>query len=66
MKLIIDIPQGDYEWIKHHVYTINEQRIANGIPIKDEVIIATLLSLATDKDYKQSCKENRNESRSKR
>lgn len=52
MKLIIDIDENDYKWIKNHVNTINEQRIANGIPIKDEVIIATLLSLATDKDYK--------------
>lgn len=52
MKLLIDIDEGDYKWIKNHANTINEERIANGIPIKDEVIIATLLSLATDKAYK--------------
>ena len=33
MKLIIDIDEGDYKWIKNHVYTINEQRIANGTPL---------------------------------
>ena len=26
--------------------------IKNGIPLKDEVMIATLMSLVTDKDYK--------------
>ena len=33
MKLIIDIDENDYKWIKNHVNTINEQRIANGIPL---------------------------------
>ena len=33
MKLIIDIPEGDYLWIKNHVMTINESRIANGTPL---------------------------------
>ena len=33
MKLIIDIDEGDYKWIKDHVMTVNEQRIANGIPL---------------------------------
>jgi len=35
MKLIIDISEGDYKWIKDHVMTVNEQRIANGIPLDD-------------------------------
>lgn len=29
-KIVIDIPLGDYEWIKNHVMTVNEQMIANG------------------------------------
>ena len=33
MKLVIDIPQGDYEWIKHHAMTILEERVANGTPL---------------------------------
>ena len=33
MKLIIDIDENDYKWIKNHVNTINEQRIANGTPL---------------------------------
>lgn len=33
MKLIIEIDEGDYKWIKNHVNTINEQRIANGTPL---------------------------------
>ena len=33
MKLIIDIDEGDYKWIKDHVMTVNEQMIANGIPL---------------------------------
>lgn len=35
MKLIIDISEGDYKWIKDHVMTVNEQRIANGTPLDD-------------------------------
>ena len=30
MQIVIEIPLGDYEWIKNHVMTVNEQMIANG------------------------------------
>ena len=29
-KIVIDIPLGDYKWIKNHVMTVNEQMIASG------------------------------------
>ena len=29
-KIVIDIPLGDYKWIKNHVMTVNEQAIASG------------------------------------
>ena len=60
MKLIIDIDDKRIEGIKLLAkeqniatpYPTLEQIIANGIPLKDEVMIATLMSLVTDKDYK--------------
>ena len=63
MKLIIDIPETQYNImdlkilclgripykgiIRHSIIAIQ-----NGIPLKDEVMLATLMSLVTDKDYK--------------
>lgn len=63
MKLIIDIPEKDYEIFKeltpHYIdfmYHGADERLIlatrDGIPLKDEVMLATLMSLVTDKDYK--------------
>lgn len=30
IKLVIEMPEPDYLWIKKHVMTVNEQIIANG------------------------------------
>jgi len=51
MKLIIDIPEGDYLWIKNHVMTINESRIANGIPL--DKIRAEVLSIGGYGEYRE-------------
>lgn len=54
MKLIIEIDEEEYKRAKNGNSRVNAMRkaIANGIPLKDEVMIATLMSLVTDKDYK--------------
>ena len=58
MKLIIDIDDEEYNRfkeaeIKGYVSRqIPISTILNGIPLKDEVMLATLLSLVADKDYK--------------
>lgn len=57
MKLIIDIPEEAYNGIKMGMRNRDDMReigeaIENGIPLKDEVMIATLMSLVNDKDYK--------------
>lgn len=57
MKLIIDIDEETYndiqsrDW-KNGVFSEEWKAIHNGIPLKDEVMLATLMSLVTDKDYK--------------
>ena len=57
MKLIIDIDDETYndiqsrDW-KNGVFSEEWKAIHNGIPLKDEVMLATLMSLVTDKDYK--------------
>ena len=57
MKLIIDIPDEAYndiqsrDW-KNGVFSEEWKAIHNGIPLKDEVMLATLLSLVADKNYK--------------
>lgn len=67
MKLIIDISQEDYNGICHltkeqlNVLPIEVAEtlmlIKHGIPLKDEVMLATLMSLVTDKDYKPKLEE---------
>ena len=59
MKLIIDIDEELYRAYKDRPPMLGDtgmdmiaQAIANGIPLKDEVMLATLMSLVTDKDYK--------------
>lgn len=63
MKLIIDIDEevkqtfdnAKNEDLYGNYYDYNSligKAIQNGIPLKDKVIIATLMSLVTDKDYK--------------
>lgn len=53
MKLIVDIDEDYFKIInKNGASNYPEEVIKNGIPIKDEVMLATLLSLVTDKDYK--------------
>ena len=51
MKLIIDIDEGDYKWIKDHVMTVNEQRIANGI-LLDDVLNKIKAEISEYKDDK--------------
>ena len=63
MKLIIDIDDSLYDAIQTKFY-VNGMRsgktllqkliviIRKGIPLKDEVMFATLLSLVADKNYK--------------
>jgi len=57
MKLIIEIPEEKYKTIQDGMYcgmldADLYRDIKNGIPLKDEVMLATLLSLVADKDYK--------------
>ena len=58
MKLIIDIPEDiqstieSDEFINREQLAVLQMHILNGIPLKDEVMLATLLSLVADKDYK--------------
>ena len=60
MKLIIDIVDDDYNRINSYsdgktFYPITARlykAVKGGIPLKDEVMLATLMSLVTDKDYK--------------
>ena len=50
MKIVIDIPLGDYEWIKHHVMTVNEQMIANG-KLLSEVLDDIKAEIREEKDF---------------
>lgn len=62
MKLIVDIPEKTYNSVRDNILFAQEidsdvkweltSAIVNGIPLKDETMIATLMSLVTDKDYK--------------
>ena len=60
MKLIIEINETDYRQIRAFDEGVTAYQltlrlydaVSNGIPLKDEVMIATLMSLVTDKDYK--------------
>ena len=59
IKLIVEIDEETYNDIQSRdwkngelVFSEEWKAIHNGIPLKDEVMIATLMSLVTDKDYK--------------
>ena len=60
MKLIIDINDNEYIGIKEYPDNVTSypvtihlyDAVRNGVPLKDEVMLATLLSLVADKDYK--------------
>ena len=52
-KIVIDIPLGDYEWIKNHVMTVNEQAIANGKLLSEvlDEIKADIYGIKTQRLY---------------